>query len=192
MKATPFSIFVSLFMCAITFSTLNAAPREKSESKSERKTVTLINAESSADGRSEISRETIKECIVSLPKTEALEAQITSDSRFLKEINGEASKNEWVKTINAHITINYIIYRKELLIVATRSIEGKAPEMKEVEKHLPQVKEFSSNAADGDTYAGRSNRQYYFTKTDDAVKDVKGRAQVWLKQQAPLLCSETK
>jgi len=199
MKTTPKLIFrfllvSSLIVSATVFAgTKNKGDEsERSEPKSEHKTITLINAEGTADGKSEISRETVKECALSLPKIDALEAEVTTDSRFLKEINGDPNKNDWVKIVTAHITINYVIYRKEILIVATHSVEGQKPEMKDVEKRLPQVKEFISNAADGDTFAGRSNRQYYFTKTDDAVKDAKARAAVWLKQQAPLVCTDTK
>jgi hypothetical protein len=64
--------------------------------------------------------------------------------------------------------------------------------MKDVEKRLPESKEFVSNPDDGDTYAGRSNRQYYFTKKEEAANDVKTRAKVWLKQQMPLVCADTK
>src|SRR5690606_27766261 len=164
------------------------APKEKVE----RKNITVVTAEGKADGSSEISRETIRECIVTLPKADALEPDVVSESRYLKEINGEPNRNEWSKVYTARIDINYMLYRKDLLIVTTRSIEGREPTMRDLEKRLPQSKEFVSNPADGDTYAGRSNRQYYFAKAEDAVNDVKKRAQVWLKQQAPLLCPDAK
>ncbi|HKP94705.1 MAG TPA: hypothetical protein VJ385_03010 [Fibrobacteria bacterium] len=160
--------------------------------KAERKNITVITAHGNADGSSEISREAVKECIVTLPAAEALEPEVVSESRFLKEINGDPNKNEWAKVYTATITINYQVFKKDLLIVTTKSVEGKEPTMREVDKRLPQSKEFVSNPADGDTYAGRSNRQYYFTKLDDAVIDVKNRAKVWLKQQGPLLCADTK
>ncbi|MDB5048593.1 MAG: hypothetical protein JWO30_1664 [Fibrobacteres bacterium] len=165
---------------------------DTAKDKTERKTVTVIHAQGTADGSSEISREAVKECILSLPTAEALDPEVVSESRFLKEINGDPNKNEWAKIFTAKITINYQVFKKDLLIVATKSVEGKEPTMREVEKRLPQSKEFVSNPADGDTYAGRSNRQYYFTKQDDAVVDVKNRAKVWLKQQGPLLCTDTK
>jgi hypothetical protein len=164
----------------------------KDKDKVERKTITVINAESKADGSSEIGREAVKECIVALPKVEALEPEVISDSRYLKEIGGDPNKNEWTKIYSAKITVNYMVYHKDILIVATKTVEGKEPVLRDVEKHLPKTQEFLSNPADGDTFAGRSNRQYYFTKSEDAAKDAKARAMVWLKQQAPLLCSETK
>jgi hypothetical protein len=165
---------------------------ETAKDKTERKHVTVIHAEGTADGSSEISRESVKECIVTLPTVESLEPDVVADSRYLKEVNGDPAKNEWTKIYTAKLTINYQVYKKDLLIVATKSVEGKEPTMREVDKRLPQVKEFESNPANGDTYAGRSNRQYYFTKQEEAVSDVKSRAKVWLKQQAPLLCTDTK
>jgi hypothetical protein len=169
-----------------------ATAAETARDKVERKTVTLINATGNADGSSEISREAVKECIVSLPSAEAIEPEVTSDSRYLKEINGDPNKNDWVKVYTARLVINYQVYKKDLLIVATKSVEGKEPTIREVEKRLPESKEFASNPADGDTFAGRSNRQYYYTRPEAAAKDVKERAGVWLKQQKPLLCGEQK
>ena len=179
---------LTLAVCAVVF----AADGVKGKEGWEKKHVTVISAQGNADGSSEISREALKECIITLPSAESLEPEIISDSRFLKEINGEANKNEWAKVYTAKITINYQVFKKDLLIVTTKSVEGKEPTLKELEKRLPHSKEFVSNPADGNTYAGRSNRQYYFTKLEDAVGDVKSRAKVWLKQQSPLLCSDTK
>lgn len=179
---------LTLAACALAM----GAEAAKDKDKWEKKAVTVIHAQGNADGSSEISREAIKECITNLPNADALEPEVVSESRFLKEVNGDPNKNEWAKVFNAKLTINYQVYKKDLIIVTTRSVEGKEPTMKEIEKRLPQSKVFDSNPADGDTYAGRSNRQYYFTKLDGAVGDVKARAKVWLKQQAPLLCSESK
>jgi hypothetical protein len=179
-------------LVGFTLAAAGAFAADSAHDKVEKKTVTLINATGTADGSSEISREAVKECIVALPSADALEPEVTSDSRFLKEINGEAGKNDWVKTYTAKLTINYQMYKKDLLIVATKSVEGKEPTLREVEKRLPASKEFASNPADGDTYAGRSNRQYYYTKPEAAAKDVKDRAAVWLKQQKPLLCADLK
>ncbi|MBW8887991.1 MAG: hypothetical protein JF616_09570 [Fibrobacteres bacterium] len=179
-------------LLGVTLAVDFAVSAEATHDKVERKTVTLINATGTADGSSEISREAVKECIVALPSAEAIEPEVTSDSRYLKEINGDPNKNDWAKTYTAHLVINYQVYKKDLLIVATKSVEGKEPTMREVEKRLPESKEFVSNPSDGDTYAGRSNRQYYYTKPEAAAKDVKERAGVWLKQQKPLLCADMK
>ncbi len=177
-----------LFIALLGSETLSFAADAKT--KTERQTVTFIQAEGKLDGSTDVAREAVKECIVSLPKPEDMEPEVVSDSRFLKEINGESNKNDWMKTFEAKITVNYMVFKKDLLIVATKSVEGKDPIFKDVEKRLPKSVEFVSNPADGGTFAGRSNRQYYFTKQEDAVKDVRARALVWLKQQLPLLCSD--
>ncbi|MEO7425297.1 MAG: hypothetical protein ABI036_08925 [Fibrobacteria bacterium] len=183
----PIAIISSL---ALAIASVHAADAAKE--KTERKNITVITAHGNADGSTDVSREAVKECIVTLPSAEALEPDVVSDSRFLKEVNGDPNKNEWTKTYTAKIIINYQVYKKDLLIVATKSVEGKEPTLREVEKRLPQSHEFESNAANGDTYAGRSNRQYYYTQAEGAVADVKSRAKVWLKQQGPLLCADTK
>ncbi len=169
-----------------------ALAAEAAKDKTERKNITVITAQGTADGSSEISHESVKECIVTLPTLEALEPDVVADSRYLKEVNGDAAKNEWTKIYTAKITINYQVYKKDLLIVATKSVEGKEPTIRDVEKRLPKTVEFESNPANGDTFAGRSNRQYYFTKPEGAIADAKSRAKVWLKQQAPLVCTDAK
>lgn len=183
------SIITAFFLAGLVLAG-SVLAQGKAEGKHERKTVTLINAEGKVDGGTEISREAVRECIISLPSAEALEPEVVSDSRFLREINGDPNKNAWTKVYTARLVINYMVYKKDMLIVATRSVEGKEPTLKEVDKRLPQSKEFVSNPADGDTFAGRSNRQYYYTRPEDAVKDVRQRAQVWVKQQGALLCGD--
>lgn len=169
-----------------------ALAADTGKDKTERKNITLITAQGTADGSSEISRESVKECIVTLPTVEALEPDVIADSRYLKEVGADPAKNEWTKIYTAKITINYQVFKKDLLIVATKSVEGKEPTIREVDKRLPMSKDFESNPANGDTFAGKSNRQFYFTKPESAIADVKTRARVWLKQQAPLLCADTK
>jgi hypothetical protein len=144
MKRHPAAFHLAALM-GFTLAAAAAAAADTGPGKVEKKTVTLINATGSADGSSEISREAVKECIVALPPADALEPEVTSDSRYLKEINGEAGKNDWVKTYSAKLIINYQVYKKDLLIVATRSVEGKEPTLREVEKRLPASKEFASN-----------------------------------------------
>ncbi len=156
----------------------------------EKKTVTIINAESSADGSTQLGREALKECIVSLPKLEAFEPVVSADSKYLKGINGEEGKNDWARVYSAKITLNYMVYRSDLLIVATKTIEGKSPVMKDLDKQLPRSQDFFSNPANGDLFAGRSHREYYFSKPDDAIKDVRSQAQVWLGAQKSLLCPD--
>jgi hypothetical protein len=154
----------------------------------ENKNVTLVSAASTVDGKSEISEKLLEECIVSLPRINDLEAEVTSQVAFLKEINGDPNKNDFVKSYHAVIEINYMLHQQSLIIVATSSVQGQEPVMKVVEKTLRQSKLFESNPGDGEYFAGRSNRQYYFPTADAAVSDVKHRAAIWIKQQSAVVC----
>jgi hypothetical protein len=158
--------------------------------KTENKNITLISAQSTADGKSEFRKELLEECIVSLPNADQLDAEITSSSQFLKGINGDNKKNEFVKTYSAVIEINYMLYQKKLLIVTTSSVQGQEPVLKEVEGKIKQSKKFVSNPVEGDIYAGLSNRQHYYSTAEGAIKDVKKRAAIWLKQQAAVVCKD--
>jgi hypothetical protein len=113
-----------------------AMAADTGKDKTERKNITLITAQGTADGSSEISRESVKECIVTLPTVEALEPDVIADSRYLKEVGADPAKNEWTKIYTAKITINYQVFKKDLLIVATKSVEGKEPTIREVDKRL--------------------------------------------------------
>jgi len=121
-----------------------------SDSKTENKNITLISAQSSADGKSKVWKELLEECIVSLPKAADLIADVTSKAHFLKGINGDKNNNEHIKTYNASIEINYMIHQKELIIVATSSVQGQPPVMKEVVKKIKKSKMFVSNTSEGD------------------------------------------
>jgi hypothetical protein len=83
-----------------------------------------------------------------------------------------------------------MLRQKELIQVTIKSINGKDPVFKEVFKNFPQVKSFMSNPENGDTFGGRSNRKYFFTKPETAEKDVKEKAKAWLNQQASVVCKE--
>ncbi|MBN2189488.1 MAG: hypothetical protein JW699_08535, partial [Chitinispirillaceae bacterium] len=72
------------------------------------------------------------------------------------------------------------------------SVQGQEPVMKMVEKTLRQSRLFESNPSDGDHFAGKSNRQYYFPTAEAAVSDVKKRAAIWIKQQSAVICSKPK
>ena len=167
-----------------------AQPESKSSEKVEKKNITVITGESSADGSSEVRREMEKDCILSLPNPDQLEPQVTSEAVYLRGINGEPGHDAWAKVYTARLDIDYLNYQKELLIVTTRSVQGQEPVIKEVEKKLKHTESFVSNPAEGDTFAGRSNRQYYFTEAKDAIKDVKKRAKIWIEQQTAVVCTE--
>jgi hypothetical protein len=155
----------------------------------ENKNVTLVSAQSSVDGKSDINEKLLEECIVSLPGVNDLEAQVTSHAGYVKEINGDPNKNDFAKSYSAVIEINYMVHQQSLVIVTTSSIQGQEPVMKVFEKNLKETKRFESDPTEGETYAGRSNRVYYFPTADAAIADVKKRAAIWLKQQAAVVCS---
>ena len=160
------------------------------ESKTENKNITLISTQSSADGKSEFRKELLEECIVSLPKVGDLDAEILSKTHYLKEVNGQKGKDSHMKTYSASMEINYLLYQKKLIIVTTSSVQGQEPVMKEVEGKIKKSKKFVSNSGDGDLYAGRSNRKYYFSSADKAISDVKKRAAIWLKGQYAVVCKD--
>jgi hypothetical protein len=178
----PFTLAATLAAVTWLPSASNAAPNK------EEKTVTVISAEGKFDGRSEISRETVKDCIAALPDPSGLEPEVTSENIFLREINGDANKNEWVRVYTAKLEVHYLQTKKEMLVVTTRSVQGQEPVFKEIDKSLHQSKAFMSDPANGDLFAGRSKRQYYFAKPEDAVKDVRERAKSWINQHKAVLC----
>lgn len=154
------------------------------------KNITIIQGQSSADGKSQVAERLLEECIESLPDAATLEPVVMAESRFLKEINGDPSKNDFVKTYTASLDINYMIRQKVLIVVTTNSVQGQEPVMKVMDKSLQQSKHFISNGADGDLYAGRSHRQYYFSSSEAAIKDVQKRAAAWIKQQSAVVCQQ--
>ena len=174
-----------LLIIAFGMLTVNAADNERTENKN----VTVVHAGSSADGKSDISEKLLEECIVSLPAAEDLDAEVTSQSAFVKEINGDPNRNDFVKMFQASIEINYMLHQQSIIIVTTASIQGQEPVMRVVEKNLRQTKRFESNPTQGEYFAGRSAREYYFPTAEDAIADVKHRAMVWLKQQSAVVCN---
>lgn len=177
---------------AFVLASLLAAPLAAEEALTQNRNVTVVTASSSSDGSSEISREKVEDCILSLPDPMKLEPLISSEALFVHGINGVTGKNEWIKSYTARLDITYMTREKDLIIVTTRSIQGQPPVFREVEKTLRHTQTFVSNPTEGDTYAGRSNRQYYFTSAEAASRDVRDRARVWIAQQAPAVCGVTR
>lgn len=173
-------MIICIFLLVIGFAFVINADEDKN--------ITVISGTSTADGKSNVRKEVLEECIISLPKVNDLEAQVTSQSRYLKAINGDLNKNEYVKTYAAQIDINYVLYQKVLIIITTSSIQGQEPVTKIVEKRLKQSKSFESNPSEGDIFANRSNRQYFFSTADKAIEDAKKRAKTWLNQQSAVVC----
>lgn len=179
MKNTIRLIMVGLVAASFTYAVDNDA-----------KNITIVQGTSTADGKSQVTERLLEECIVSLPDPNSIEPVVSSESQFLKEINGDAAKNEFVKTYAATLDINYIVRQKALIVVTTSSVQGQEPVMKVLDKELAQSKHFVSNSSDGDLYAGRSRRQYYFSTPEGAKKDVQTRAAAWIKQQSGIVCNK--
>ncbi len=178
-------LVVSLVILMCNF--LNA--QENDQTTSENKNVTIIHGTSTADGKSDVSERILEECIASLPGNSDLDPVINSSSQYLKEINNDPNKNEFVKIYSASLDINYMLYQKVLVIVATSSVQGQEPVMKVMEKSLKQIKHFESNNSNGDLFAGRSHRQYYFSSSNAAKNDVIKQANAWIKQQSAVVCN---
>lgn len=165
-----------------------AALPAAAQTATENKNITVVTASSTSDGSSEIVRERVADCILSLPDPDRLEALVNSEALYVREINGEKGRNDWIKSYSARLDITYMTREKDLIIVTTRSVQGQPPVFREVEKMLRHTETFVSNPAEGDTYAGRSDRRYHFTTAEGAIKDVRDRARVWISQQAPAVC----
>lgn len=155
----------------------------------ENKKITVIQGHSTADGSSDINERILEECIVSLPDMGSLEVQVDAATEFLREINGEPV-NDFRKVYSATIDINYMLHQKVLVIVTSSTVEAQDPVMKVVDRNIKQTVRFQSNPANGDMFAGRSKRQYYFSTKEGAVEDAKAKAAVWLKQQSAVICKE--
>ena len=162
--------------------------KDAAETGTQNKNVTVIKAQSSADGKSEMREELLEECIVSLPAAQDVQAAVSTEAQFLRAINGDANKNEHTRTYSATIEINYMLYQKVLIVVTTNAVTAQEPVMKVMDKNIKQTKTFTSNPANGDMYAGESHRQYYFSTAEGAVSDARKQAQVWLAQQSAVVC----
>ena len=93
------------------------------------KKVTLISAVSSADGKSSMGTRLLEECIEKIPEGKLLSANVTAKPLFLKEINGEKNKNEFVTVYTATLDVNYMVHQKELIIITSNSVEKSEPLM---------------------------------------------------------------
>ncbi len=175
---------ILLLLCILLISAVAA------DIKEENKNITIISAHSTADGKTTIGKELLEECIESLPAASDLYASVEAQTKFVREINGEPNKNDFVKLYTASIEINYMLYQKIMMIMSTSSIQAQKPDTEIVEKRVMQSIRFESNSANGDSYANRSRREYYFSTQEAAVEDVKKQAVAWLKQQAAVVCKK--
>lgn len=155
----------------------------------QRAMMTVVGATANADGRSQIDSQIIEECVQSLPTAAELQPVVNAKSEYLKMINGDVNDNRSVRTYSAEIDLTYVVFQRRLVTVTTSSIEKSEPVFKEVDGRFDQTKKFVSNAGNGDAYAGREYvHNYYFSNADAAIKDVKSRAEAWLKQKRATMC----
>jgi hypothetical protein len=144
----------------------------------------------SVDGSSQVTEKLLEECIVSLPSLKELEADVTARTEYLKEINGDPGKNDHVKVYTATVQISYKVRQKVLTIVTQNSLEAQKPLTREDERIVMKMsKPFESDAGEGDIFAGRSNRRYYYSTPEAAASNAKKRAEIWVGQQQNVLCS---
>ena len=73
---------------------------------------------------------------------------------------GDDKKKDHVKTYQATIEINYMLYQKELIIITTNSVESTKPVLEEKTRRIKKSKTFKSKPENGDIFAGRSRRQH--------------------------------
>lgn len=177
-----------LLLSSALLATFPIAAPAASPDKTENKNITVVTASSTSDGSSTISREKVEDCILSLPDPDKLEALVTSEAVYARGLNGESGRDAWIKSYSARLDVTYMTREKDLIIVTTRSVQGQPPVFREVEKSLRHTQTFVSNPTEGDAFAGRSDRRYFFTTAEAAVKDVKDRARVWISQQSPAVC----
>lgn len=142
----------------------------------------------SNNGEVKIYKETLQECIGAIPDLNAVQAVISSEPVFAKGINGTTEKN-WIKKYTASITINYTMVKTSLYLVTQKSIDPKKPDFKEFNKREVKSMTFVSESSNGDSFAGRSHRFYYFSSAEKATTDVKKQATVWLSTQEAVMCS---
>mgnify|MGYP001349676394 FL=1 len=155
----------------------------------QRAMMTVVGATANADGRSQIDSQIIEECIQSLPTAAELQPVVNAKSQYLKMINGDINDNRSVRTYSAEIDLTYVVFQRRLVTVTTSSIEKSEPVFKEVDGRFDHSQQFVSNSENGDAYAGREYvHNYYFSTADAAIKDVKSRAEAWLRQKRATMC----
>jgi hypothetical protein len=155
----------------------------------QRAMMTVVGATANADGKSQIDSQIIEECIQSLPTAAELQPVVNAKSKYLKMINGDINDNRSVRTYSAEIDLTYVVFQRRLVTVTTSSIEKSEPVFKEVDGRFDHSQQFVSNPENGDAYAGREYvHNYYFSTADAAIKDVKSRAEAWLRQKRATMC----
>lgn len=154
----------------------------------ERSIHTVVGA-GSVDGSSQIEKQVIEECIMQVPTLDQLRPVASSNSRFLKAINGDLEHNDSVRTWSAQIELTYVVYQKTLVVVTTNSVESTEPVFREVGGRFDRSMRFESDPESGDMFAGRDlAKEYFFSSEEKAIADVTRRTQAWLEQKRAVLC----
>ena len=172
-------IFLALFL----FSTVSTAEEYNSN-----KTVTLITAQSSADGSTKMYTEILESCIDELPVWSKLIPSTTSRTTYLRSINGKKGNDDHVKMYSAEITISYIEAQKMLIVLTQESIQAQEPKTETYDKRIQKKIHFVSDSNNGTSFANQSHRIYYFDSAEAAKNDVISQAKAWLSQNSATLC----
>jgi hypothetical protein len=150
----------------------------------------VVQGSSGADGKSNVTEKLLEECIVALPSLKELEADVTARTEILKAINGEEGKNDQMKVYTATVRVSYKVRQKILIIITQNSLDASTPVTRTEERIvMRESPPFESDPGEGNIFAGRSNRKYYYTSSDAAADNAKKRAQIWVSQQQNVLCS---
>ncbi len=177
------AFFISLVFCGLLW-----AQDKPDQVSTENRNVTIISAQSTADGKHQIAREKLEECIISLPDIGKLEPMVSSKIEFLHHIDGKKDNNDHVRVYEAEITINYLVYQKEMIIIASNTVPATEPVIKEVEKTVQKSFVVTSDPGEGDLTAERSPRRTFFSSSESAAQSAKEGARIWISQHQNLLC----
>ncbi len=159
-------------------------------SEKEDKRITIVRANAVSSQNDSIQSRLLEECIEMVPTLSGLSPSVEKAPIYLKEVNGHKEENGFWDTYSAVLNLSYKVKQKELLVVPGSKIIDGEPQLKVLEKSLMKNKKFSSRSGNGDIFAGRSKRKYYFSTEDGAVYDVMLQAENWLKSQNAVLCNK--
>ncbi|MCP4038977.1 MAG: hypothetical protein GY944_25465 [bacterium] len=169
-------------------SPLCAAPAFADEVK---RKITTIVAGPLPSGGSKIEKQVIEECVLSLPNESDLAPVVDAKSKYMRSVNGDAEVNGSVRTYSATVVVPALIQQKQLVIVATSSVEKTEPVLQEVVGRFDRSISFTSNSENGDHFGGRDLvKEYYFSNEKLAIEDAMKRARAWLKQQRSVMCND--
>ena len=178
-------LMLSIAACVLFSGAVLAAQAQTTTNKK----VTVVKAQSTADGSSQIVESPLEECVVSLPPPKDLIAVSSSRSEYLKGINGEEGKNGHTQVWSAEVSISFKVRQTFVLIITTSSIEGQEPVRDKQTREVIKTHTVTSDPGAGDIFAGRSNRKYYYSTEEAAMNSAKKRAEAWIQQLQPTLCA---